>query len=68
MQVWSDAIAAAAVQQPAPEGPTQDTRSAFAVAVAPPRPDRCIPFPRSVVFCLDRSGRAVQINPRSTPI
>lgn len=54
--VWSDHIVAAAVQQPSPQGPTQDTRGAFAIALAPPRPERCAPFPRSVVFLVDRSG------------
>jgi len=56
MPVWSDHIVAAAVQQPPPRGPAHDTRSAFAIALAPPRPECCAPFPRSVVFLLDRSG------------
>lgn len=56
MPVWADHIAAAAVQQPAAKEATLDTRSTFAIAVAPPKPEHCAPFPRSVIFLVDRSG------------
>ena len=55
MPVWGGDIAAAGVQQPAPPE-NKDQRTAFAVAIAPPKPELVNPFPRDVVFLLDRSG------------
>lgn len=55
MPVWGGDIAAAGVQQPpAPGDP--DRRHAFAIAIAPPKPEAVNPFPRDVIFLLDRSG------------
>ena len=55
MPVWGGDIAAAGVQQPpAPGDP--DARHSFAIAIAPPEPQAVNPFPRDVIFLLDRSG------------
>jgi len=55
MPVWGGDVAAAGVQQPPPPE-NKDQRHAFAVAISPPKPSVVNPFPRSVVFLLDRSG------------
>ena len=62
MPVWGGDVAAAGVQQPPPPE-NKDQRHAFVVAISRPKP-RCDPFPRSVVFLLDRSG-AAQISSRA---
>lgn len=55
MPVWGGDIAAAGVQQPPARGDT-DTRHSFAITIAPPKPELVNPFPRDVIFLLDRSG------------
>ena len=53
-------IVAACVQQRPThilgQPPPRDPRSSFVVALAPPKPERCLAFGRSVVFVIDRSG------------
>ena len=41
-------------QQPSPMQP--DPRGSFILTVAPPAPEFTQPFPRSIIFLLDRSG------------
>lgn len=69
-QVWGDNICAAVAVQPpsqkAVQGPkggccsgdpkTQyvDRKGTFCVSIAPPAPNRVQPFPRSVIFIVDR--------------
>jgi hypothetical protein len=55
MPVWGGDIAAAGVQQPPGLG-DGDTRHSFAITIAPPKPEFVNPFPRDVIFLLDRSG------------
>ena len=55
MPVWGGDIAAAGVQQPPTPG-DPDARHSFAIAIAPPEPQAVNPFPRDVIFLLDRSG------------
>jgi hypothetical protein len=55
MPVWGGDIAAAGVQQP-PGFRDPDSRHSFAITIAPPKPELVNPFPRDVIFLLDRSG------------
>ena len=60
MPTWAEHIVAACVQQRPThilgQPPPRDPRSSFVVALAPPKPERCLAFGRSVVFVIDRSG------------
>lgn len=57
-RVWgNDMFLALNVSNPRPPHPADpDPRGAFVLSVAPPAPEFTAPFPRSVVFLLDRSG------------
>ncbi|EFJ49032.1 hypothetical protein VOLCADRAFT_104477 [Volvox carteri f. nagariensis] len=56
--VWgSDMFLALNVTPPRAPGPADpDPRGAFVLTLAPPAPEHTTPFPRSIIFILDRSG------------
>ncbi|WIA34758.1 hypothetical protein OEZ86_013065 [Tetradesmus obliquus] len=54
--VWTRDQVTATVHVEAPQPGMPDQRGTFALSITPPGPEKCVRFPRSVVFMFDRSG------------